>query len=82
MVLSHACWMHACAAEAHVDAAPTDDSANEGAPRMDAHLSADEQTLYFSRDRTIWSVPFARCCAPRGRWKVDNLERRGMRSFL
>jgi hypothetical protein len=26
---------------------------------MDAHLSADEQTLYFSRDRMIWSVPFA-----------------------
>jgi len=47
MDLSRACWMHACVAEAHVDAAPTDDSANEGAPLMDAHLSADEQTLLF-----------------------------------
>jgi hypothetical protein len=34
------------------------DSVNDGAPVMDAHLSADERTLYFSRDRMIWSVPF------------------------
>ena len=34
------------------------DSVNKGAPLMDAHLSADERTLYFTRDRMIWSVPF------------------------
>jgi hypothetical protein len=34
------------------------DSVNANAPLMDAHLSPDGKTLYFSRDRMIWSVPF------------------------
>jgi hypothetical protein len=34
------------------------DSLNANAPLTDAHLSADEKTLYFTRDRMIWFVPF------------------------
>jgi hypothetical protein len=34
------------------------DSLNAKAPLMDVRLSPDEKTLYFSRDRMIWSVPF------------------------